>query len=117
MVLNGLDDTDMLGEIIWEVIEIHENTEITKENVLCLAKRIEAQRAQSAIMNSLTEAKEFDKLKIVKNTYKDSIRRSPTWTKSSAKHMCRSCVSSQPPRQCLAYGKCTECRKLTTSEW
>ena len=27
-------------------------------------------------MNSLTEAKEFDKLKIVKNTYKDSTRRS-----------------------------------------
>ena len=69
--IHGLNDTDMLGEIIRELTKIHENTEITNENMLCWAKRVEAQRAQSAIMNNLTEAKEFDKLKIVKNPYKD----------------------------------------------
>ena len=59
-----------------ELTKIQENTEITSENVLCWAKRVETQRARSAIMNSLTEEKEFDKLKIVKNTYKDIPRRS-----------------------------------------
>ena len=81
--------------------------------MLFRVKRVEAQRAQSAIMNSLTEAKEFDKLKIVKNTYKDSIRRF-TQTQMPTKHTCRCCGSSHPsPRQCPAYGKrCTECSKI-----
>ena len=91
---------------------MHENTEITSENVLSWAKGVEAQKAQSAIMNSLTEVKEFYKLKIVKNTYKDSTGRS-TLTKTHAKYMCRYCWSSHPPRQCLAYGKrCTEFSKI-----
>ena len=32
------------------------------------AKRVEAQRAQSVIMNSLTERKDFDKLKRTETT-------------------------------------------------
>ena len=103
----------MLAEIIRELTKIRENTEITHENVLCLAKRVEAQRAQSAIMNSLTEAKEFDKLKIAKNKYKDSLRRSSAQTKMPTKHTCRYCGSSHSLRLCLAYGKkCTECSKI-----
>ena len=47
-------------------------------------------------MNSFTEAKEFDKLKIMKNTYKESIRRSPTLTKTPTKYMYRYCGSSHP---------------------
>ena len=74
--IHGLNETDILAEIIRELTKIQENTEIMSENVLCWAKRVEVQGAQSAIMSSLTEAKEFDKLKIAKNTYKDSHRRS-----------------------------------------
>ena len=65
----------MLGDIIQELPKIHENEEITRKNVLSWAKRVKAQRAQSAIMNNLTEEKEFDKLKIVKGTHRDSPRR------------------------------------------
>ena len=61
--IHGLNDTDMLREIIQELTKIQENTEITSESVLSLAKGVAAQRTQSAIMNSLTEMKEFDKLK------------------------------------------------------
>ena len=68
----------MLGEIIRELTKIYENTEITSENVLCWAKRVEGQRP--AIMNSLAEAKELDKLKIVKSAYRDSFRRSSAQT-------------------------------------
>ena len=45
-------------------------------NVLAWAKRVQAQRAQSTVMSSITEAKEFDKIKISKNACKDSPRRS-----------------------------------------
>ena len=94
--IHGLNDTNMLAEIIKELTEIQENTEIISENMLCWAKRMEAQRAQSAIMNSLTEAKEFDKLKIVKNTYKDIPRRSSAQIKMPTKQTCRYCGSIHP---------------------
>ena len=66
--IHSLNDTDMLAEIIRELTKIQENTEIMSENMLCWAKRVEAKKAQSAIMSSLTEAKEFDKCKIAKKT-------------------------------------------------
>ena len=70
------------------------------------------QRAQSAIMNSLTKTKEFDKLKVVKSINKDSPRRY-TQTKMPTKQTCRYSGSSHPPRQCLVYGKrCTNCSKI-----
>ena len=56
----------MLGEIIKELTKVHENEEITSENVLSWAKRVEVQRAQSTIMNSLMEAKKFDELNALK---------------------------------------------------
>ena len=73
--IHSLNDTDMLAEIVIELTKIHENTEVTSVKVLYWAKRVDAQRAQSAIMNSLTETKEFDKLKLYKTAYKDSPRR------------------------------------------
>ena len=59
----------MLGKVVKELTKIHENEEITSENVLPWAKRFKVQRAQSAIINNLTEVNEFDKLKEVKNTH------------------------------------------------
>ena len=68
----------MLGEIIKELTKICKNEEITNENVLSCAKRVKVQRAKSTIMNSLMEAKEFDKLKVVK-----------TYTRKAQEDMCR----------------------------
>ena len=85
--------------------------------MLCWAKRVEVQRAQSAIINSLTEAKEFYRLKIVKKTYKDSPR-SSTQTKMPTKQSCTYCGGSHSSRQCPAYGKkCTECSKIGHFRW
>ena len=86
--IHGLNDTDLLAEIIQELTIIHENTEITSENVLPWVKGVAEQRAQSTMMNSLTEAREFNKLKIVKNTCKDSTKGS-IQTKMPTKHTCR----------------------------
>ena len=111
--IHGLNDTDILGETIQELTKKHENEKkITSKNVFSWAKRFKVQRAQSLIMNKLTEAKEFDKLKIVKNMHKDNPRRS-TQAKTPTKQTCRYCGSSLPLRKCLAYGKrCTECGKI-----
>ena len=56
----------MLPEIIRQLAKAEENADITSEQVLGWEKRVEAQRTQSAIMDSLTETKEFDKVKIEK---------------------------------------------------
>ena len=103
----------MLGQIIRELTKIHKNTEITSKNMLCWAKGVEAQRALSVIMSSLTEDKEFDKVKITKTSYKDNPRRSSAPKTMPTKQTCGNCGSSHPLRQCLAYGKkCTECNKV-----
>ena len=93
----------MLAEVIRELTKIQENTEITSEKVMCWAKRVEAQRAQSAIMSSLSEIK----------SYKDSPRKPSIHIKMPARQTCRYCGFIHPPRQCLAYGKkCTDCGKI-----
>ena len=48
--IHGLNDTEMLGEIIWELTKIMENGIIMSENILAWAKRVEAQRAQSTVI-------------------------------------------------------------------
>ena len=65
----------MLGKVIKELTKIYENEEITSENVLSWANRIKVQRSQSAIMNCITEVKEFDKVKVGRSTHKKSPRR------------------------------------------
>ena len=77
----------MLGEIIWELTKINENEKIVSKNVLSWAKRIKLQGAQSAIMNSLTEGKEFDRIKVTKNVHQDSPRRLMQ-TKTPTKQTC-----------------------------
>ena len=55
----------MLAEIIRELTKAEESTAVTSEQVLIWAKRVEAQGAQSAIITSLSEMKEFDKIKTI----------------------------------------------------
>ena len=40
---------------------------INSEDILLWARRIEAQRAQAATLNDITEAQKFDKVKLVQN--------------------------------------------------
>ena len=73
-----------------------------------------AQRAQPAIMKSLTDTREFNKLKIIKGAPKYSPRRPSAHVKVPARQMCSYCDSSHAPRQCLAYGKkCADCSKIS----
>ena len=110
--IHGLNDMDMLQEIIRELTKVKTDSVITSEDVLALAKGVEEQRAQTVVMNSLTESIEFDKMKIAINTCKDNLR-SSTQTRMHMKQTYRYCGSGHPLRQCLVYGKmCTESSKI-----
>ena len=111
--LHRLNDYDMLAEIIRELTKAKESADTTSEQVLGWAKGVEANRAQSAIMDNLTETKEFDKVKIAKGGLRYKGGNVQTHTKAPAKKNCSYCSSSHPPRQCPAYGKmCTDCGKV-----
>ena len=61
-LMHGLNDSDMLVEIIRELTKSNENAHVTSEQVLAWEKRAEAQRAQALVISSLSEEKEFDKM-------------------------------------------------------
>ena len=70
--MHRLNDSDMLAEIIKELTQTDENTHVTSEQVLAWAKMIKAQRAQSVVINSLSEVKEFDKIQTVRDDQKQN---------------------------------------------
>ena len=68
------------------------------------------QRAQAAVLNTLTDSKQFDKNKISKKAKDDKPRAPVNWT--TQKQTYRYCRGIHQPRQCPAYGKtCAECSK------
>ena len=103
----------MLGEIIRELTKAKgKNVTITSGNVLTWAKRVEAQRAQSVVISTRTEAKEFDKIKVAKYVHKDTYKRT-TQTRTPMKQTYRYCSNTHSPRQCPVYGKmCLACNKI-----
>ena len=58
----------MLEEIIKELTATSNDDHITSVGVLAWAKRVKVQRVQAAVLNMLTESREFDKVKISKRT-------------------------------------------------
>ena len=68
--IHGLNDKHMLEEIIKELTATNNDDHITSGGVLAWAKRVEVQRAQAEVLNMLTESRQFDKVKILKNKTK-----------------------------------------------
>ena len=64
--IHGLKDKHMQEEIIKELTATNNDDHITSGGVLAWAKRVEAQRAKAAVLNTLTESRQFDKVKISK---------------------------------------------------
>ena len=76
--IHGLNDKTMLDKVIRELTTKNINEQMTSEDVLIWAKRVEVQRAQK-----------FDKVKVVRNQATHSA--SPKWP-------CRYCGLSHAPR-------------------
>ena len=49
---NGINNDDMMTEIIRELTAPKKTTEVTSELVLCWDRKVEAQRAQKAILDT-----------------------------------------------------------------
>ena len=69
--LHGLNNKCMLEEIIKELTATKNDDCITSGGVLAWAKRVEEQRVQAAVLNTLTESRQFDKTKISKKVKDD----------------------------------------------
>ena len=50
----------MLDEVISELTTKNSSDQMTSEDVLIWAKRVEAQRMQAAILSDITESQRFD---------------------------------------------------------
>ena len=72
----------MLVEIIKELIKTEESKDVTSEQVLAWAKRVEAQKAQSAIINSLKETKDFNRIKTLRGGRRESHKLMPKYPQS-----------------------------------
>ena len=86
--MHGLNDSDMLAEIIRELTKTVERTAVINEQVLIWVKRVEAQRAQSTIITSLSKTKEFNKIKTIKGGQRHNPRKLQTHAKIPMKHSC-----------------------------
>ena len=64
--IHGLNDKHMLEEIIIELTVTNKDDQITSGGILDCAKRAEAQRAQAAVLCTLTELRQFYKTKVSK---------------------------------------------------
>ena len=109
--IHGLNDKCMLEEIIKELTATKNVDHIMSGGLLAWAKRVEAQRAQAAVLNMLVESRQLDKIKISK-TVKENRTRTPMH-QSTPWQPCRYCGGTHQPRQCPAYSKaCIECNKI-----
>ena len=72
--INSLNDKHMLEEIIKELTATNNDGHITSGGVLAWAKRVEVQRAQAAVLNMLTESRQFNKIKVSKRAKEDTTR-------------------------------------------
>ena len=110
--IHGLNDKSMLEEIIKELTTSKNDDCITSGGVLVWAKRVETQRAQVAVLNTITESRQFDKIKVSRKV-KESKTKIPMHQSSTPQQPCRYCGGTHQPRQCPAYGKmCMECNKF-----
>ena len=74
--IHGLNNKYILEEIIKELTATKTDDHIMSGGVLAWTKRVEAQRAQAAVLSILTESKQFDKIRISKKA-KDGKARAP----------------------------------------
>ena len=72
--MHSLNDKSMLDEIIKELTATKYDDSIMSEGVLAWAKRVEAQRSQAKVLNTLTESWQFDKIKLSKKVKENRVR-------------------------------------------
>ena len=70
----------MLDEIIRELTTENNDEQVASEGMLIWAKRIEAQRAHTPMLNNITDSHQFNKVKVAKKPKEDNVRHTPGTT-------------------------------------
>ena len=85
---------------------------MNSEDVILWARQIKAQRAQAAILNDITEAQKFDKVKLAQKP--KGRREAETTRQTYQRHPCKYCGgSNMHPGSVQHLGKsCTGCGKM-----
>ena len=108
---NGLNEKYMLEEIIKELMATKTDDHITSSGMLAGTKRVETQRAQASVLNTMTQSRQFNKVRISKET-KDDKARAPV-NQTMQQQPCRYCDGIHQPRQYPAYGEmCAQCGNM-----
>ena len=109
--IHGLNDKYMLQEIIKQLMATNNNDHITSGGMLAWAKMMEMQRAQAVVLDSFTESKQFDKIKVSDKARHNKTRGPVKW--ATQQGPCRYCGGVHQLRQCPTYVKmCAECGKV-----
>ena len=98
----------MLEEIIKELTATNNDDHITIGGMLAWAKRVEAQRAQVAVLDSLTESKQFDKIKVSDKARDNKARAPVNW--ATQQQLCSYSGGVHQLRQCAE--RHVKCRKV-----
>ena len=94
--IHGLNDKHMLEEIIKELTATNNDDHITSGGVFAWAKRVEVQRAQAVVLDSLTESKQFDKMKVSNKARDNKVRAPVNW--ATQQQLCRYCGGDSTSR-------------------
>ena len=78
--IHGINNKHMLEEIIKELTATSNDVHITSGGVQVWAKRVEGQRVQASVLDTLTESRQFNKVKISKRPKEDNARAPVGWT-------------------------------------
>ena len=93
--IHGLNDRNMLDEVIRELTAKNNDEQMTSEGVLAWMKRVEAQWAQAAILNDITELHQFDKTKLAQQPKGRQMRN--TTNTPTQRQSCRYCSGIHVP--------------------
>ena len=73
-IIHGLNNKQILEKIIKELTATSNDDHITSGGVVAWVTRVEAQRAWAAVLNTLTELRQFNKIKVSKRAKEDTTR-------------------------------------------
>ena len=66
--IHGLDNEDMIGEILRELTALEDINEITCNQILVWVQKVKVQRVQKEVLDNIREAKKSDSDEISKNS-------------------------------------------------
>ena len=104
--INGLDDEVILEEIIQELTALKDNSEVSSDEVLMWAKKVEAQRAQMKVLDNLIDKRS---LSLLEQTSRSMLILGRI---RNLIETCKYCGTGHLQRQCPTNGMtCSGCNK------